>query len=51
MLDEPDNGLDIKRLAALVELVKAHAAAGNAAVIATHDTAVLDLLGARVFAL
>jgi ABC-type multidrug transport system ATPase subunit len=51
VLDEPDNGLDAKRLAALVAILKAHAAAGNAAVIATHDRAMLDQLGARVFAM
>jgi len=48
VLDEPDNGLDVKRLDALVTLVKAHAAAGGACLLASHDGALLDHLGARV---
>lgn len=48
VLDEPDNGLDAKRTDALVALVRAHAAAGNATVLATHDAALLDQLGARI---
>jgi ABC-type multidrug transport system ATPase subunit len=48
VLDEPDNGLDVKRLDALVTLVKAHAAAGGACLLASHDAALLDQLGARV---
>lgn len=51
VLDEPDNGLDAKRTDALVALVREHAAAGNAAILATHDAALLDQLGARVVAL
>jgi ABC-type multidrug transport system ATPase subunit len=51
VLDEPDNGLDVRRLDALVTLVKTHAAAGNAAVLATHDAALLETLGARIVAL
>jgi ABC-type multidrug transport system ATPase subunit len=47
VLDEPDNGLDAKRLAALVELVKAHASAGGATILASHDAGWLDQLGAR----
>ena len=49
VLDEPDNGLDIKRLDALVMLVKEHAAAGGATVLATHDAYMLEQLEARVF--
>lgn len=49
VLDEPDNGLDAQRLAALVKLLKAHAAAGGATVLASHDAAWLDQLGARIF--
>ena len=49
VLDEPDNGLDVKRLDALGALLKAHAAAGRAAILASHDAALLDALGARVF--
>jgi ABC-type multidrug transport system ATPase subunit len=51
VLDEPDNGLDVRRLDALVALVKDHAAAGGAAILATHDAAVVDQLGARVVSL
>jgi ABC-type multidrug transport system ATPase subunit len=50
VLDEPDNGLDTKHLAALIELVKAHATVG-ACLLASHDAALLDHLGARTFAL
>jgi ABC-type multidrug transport system ATPase subunit len=48
VLDEPDNGLDVKRLTALVVLIKGHAATGRACVLASHDVALLDQLGARV---
>ncbi|HEX2686052.1 MAG TPA: ATP-binding cassette domain-containing protein [Kofleriaceae bacterium] len=48
VLDEPDNGLDGKRLDALVALLAAHAAAGGATILASHDAALLDALGARV---
>jgi ABC-type multidrug transport system ATPase subunit len=51
VLDEPDNGLDVKRLDALVALVQTHAAAGRACLLASHDAALLDALGARVFTL
>jgi ABC-2 type transport system ATP-binding protein len=51
VLDEPDNGLDTKRLDALVTLVKAHAAAGNGCILASHDAMLIDQLGARVFAM
>jgi ABC-type multidrug transport system ATPase subunit len=51
VLDEPDNGLDARRLDALVGLLKAHAAAGGACLLASHDAGLLDQLGARVFAL
>ena len=51
VLDEPDNGLDVKRLAALVDLLKAHAASGGACLLASHDGALLDQLGARIFSL
>lgn len=49
VLDEPDNGLDRARLEALVVLVREHAAAGHATILASHDTALLDLLEARRF--
>jgi ABC-2 type transport system ATP-binding protein len=51
VLDEPDNGLDTKRADALVELVKSHAAAGRAAIIATHDRSLLERTEARVVAI
>lgn len=51
VLDEPDNGLDVTRLDALVALLKAHADAGRAAILASHDAVLLDALGARVFTL
>ncbi|HEU0030848.1 MAG TPA: ABC transporter ATP-binding protein [Kofleriaceae bacterium] len=48
VLDEPDNGLDIKRLDAIVTLIKAHADDGGATILASHDAALLDQLGARI---
>ncbi len=51
VLDEPDNGLDAKRLDALVALLRSHAASGGAAILASHDAALLDALGARVITL
>jgi ABC-type multidrug transport system ATPase subunit len=51
VLDEPDNGLDARRLDALIVLLKAHAAAGGACLLASHDAALLDALGARTFAM
>jgi ABC-2 type transport system ATP-binding protein len=51
VLDEPDNGLDVKRLTALVGLIKGHAAAGGACLLASHDAALLDDLGARTIEL
>ncbi len=47
VLDEPDNGLDVARLAALVTLLRQHAAAGGSTILASHDAAWLDELGAR----
>jgi len=51
VLDEPDNGLDAKRLDAIVGLLKAHAADGGATILASHDAALLDQLGARIHAM
>jgi ABC-2 type transport system ATP-binding protein len=51
VLDEPDNGLDGKRLDALVDLLKQHASAKLGALIATHDRELLERIGARVVAL
>lgn len=49
VLDEPDNGLDAKRLDAIVGLIKDHAAGGGATILASHDAALLEHLGARIF--
>lgn len=51
VLDEPDNGLDARRTDALVAILREHAAAGRATIVATHDAALLDQLGARIVAL
>ena len=48
VLDEPDNGLDARRADVLVSLLRGHAAAGRAALVATHDRALLDAAGARI---
>jgi ABC-2 type transport system ATP-binding protein len=48
VLDEPDNGLDAKRLDAIVSLVKDHAAADGATLLASHDAGLLEQLGARI---
>jgi ABC-type multidrug transport system ATPase subunit len=48
VLDEPDNGLDARRLDALLALLRTHARAGGACVLASHDAALLDDLGARI---
>ncbi len=47
VLDEPDNGLDVARLAALVTLLREHAAGGGSTILASHDAAWLDELAAR----
>lgn len=51
VLDEPDNGLDARRLEGLVAVVKRHAAGGGGCVVASHDAALLDQLDARIVAL
>jgi ABC-type multidrug transport system ATPase subunit len=51
VLDEPDNGLDVARLDALVALLRDHALQGGATILASHDAAWLDQLGARVHTL
>lgn len=48
VLDEPGNGLDVRRLDALVDLLRGHAATGRACLLASHDAALLDRLGARI---
>jgi ABC-type multidrug transport system ATPase subunit len=47
VLDEPDNGLDLDGLDALAELIAAATARGAAVLVATHDPAVRERLGAR----
>lgn len=49
VLDEPDNGLDAKRIDTLIALLEQHAEGGGACILASHDAALLDQLGARVF--
>ena len=51
VLDEPDNGLDAARTDSLVALLRDHAAGGGAVILASHDAALLDALGARVVSL
>lgn len=51
VLDEPDNGLDARRLEALVRLLRDHAAAGHAAIVSTHDAGLLEQISARVISL
>lgn len=51
VLDEPDNGLDARRLDALEVLLRAHGSRGGAALVATHDAALLERIGARVMTL
>jgi ABC-type multidrug transport system ATPase subunit len=51
VLDEPDNGLDAKRAAALVDLLRSHCAENNSAIVATHDRELLERAGARVVAI
>lgn len=51
VFDEPDNGLDVDGLDALVEIVDAARARGASVLVSTHDPAVQDRLGARRVAL
>ncbi len=48
VLDEPDNGLDAKRLDAIIGLIKDHADGGGATILASHDAGLLEQLGARI---
>jgi ABC-type multidrug transport system ATPase subunit len=48
VLDEPDNGLDARRMDALVSVLRAHS---GATILSTHDRALLDQLGARTVTL
>lgn len=47
LLDEPDNGLDVGGLDALVTLIAREAARGAAIIVATHDPAVRERMAAR----
>lgn len=47
ILDEPDNGLDLARLEAMIALVTAHRAQGGV-LLASHDPALLERLDVRV---
>jgi ABC-2 type transport system ATP-binding protein len=47
VLDEPDNGLDAARLAAVTDLLIQHVANAGAVVLATHDRSFADGLRAR----
>ncbi len=47
VLDEPDNGVDAARLDALAAVLRDHAASGGGTILASHDAAWLDQLGAR----
>jgi ABC-2 type transport system ATP-binding protein len=51
VLDEPDNGLDARRLDAIVGLLKDHAATGGSTIVASHDAGLLEQLGARIHTL
>nr|HEX4313869.1 ABC transporter ATP-binding protein [Kofleriaceae bacterium] len=51
VLDEPDNGLDARRADTLASLLRAHAAAGRAAIVATHDQQLLAAVSARIVSL
>ena len=48
ILDEPDNGLDGKHAATLIELLKSHVAENAIAIVATHDRELLNRIDARV---
>lgn len=51
LLDEPTFGQDSRTWAALAALIAEHRDAGGAVVMATHDRALLEALGAREIAL
>ena len=50
VLDEPTVALDDDAADWLVELLVAHAGAGGATLVASHDRAFLEALGARLVA-
>ena len=47
VLDEPTVALDESATGWLVELLRAHVGAGGSVLVASHDPAFLDQLGAR----
>ncbi|MCE9577094.1 MAG: ATP-binding cassette domain-containing protein [Deltaproteobacteria bacterium] len=47
VLDEPDNGLDPAGAILLADLIREQASAGVAVVLASHDDALLEAIGAR----
>ena len=47
LLDEPTNGLDVARRAELERRIADHSAGAGAVVVATHDRAFADAIGAR----
>ncbi len=51
VLDEPDNGLDIARLTALIEALRDFALKGGAVLLASHDHNFALQLGARMLPL
>ncbi len=48
VLDEPDNGLDARRLLALGEVISEHCAENGSAIVATHDRDLLARIAARI---
>ena len=46
-LDEPTNGLDDKSYHELISFLRSYAAAGKTVLVATHDAAFVEALGAR----
>jgi ABC-type multidrug transport system ATPase subunit len=48
IFDEPDNGLDAKHAAALIELLTRQVAENAIAIVATHDRELLNRIDARV---
>lgn len=51
LLDEPTVGLDAEGRALLVERLRAHAKQGGAVLVASHEDALADALGARTLSL
>ena len=47
LLDEPTNGLDADTTRWLVERLRAHAAGGGTALVATHDAAFAEAIGGK----